>query len=667
MQNILNHNRTSFIARINKDDYWDFFLSQSNFGYKTKTDGLSDGCLISYIDTNDPDCVWFDSLISKQKYTWDEAVNNGLSLYNIGYTGVDNGLFTYEKDKISNEDFLKIFKNSVFKKDKNDLKLYLNKINGNNSILDYNNDIVEEDGRIVAKLNGGFYQGFFKTDKNYQILPSNIGNGLTFEVTLKKHEFAHEDGKYTLNNRYPSNKGIFLYIGTRAENKWWKEYINTYIPEKIENGFVTDGYINNEYTNDGDLNENYLEPFTDRYAVEEYTNDDYTSEETCGCVGCMNENEEKKVNEASHEDNDSPLFTYPEFLNTYEDNSVWFTKKRNLWIENEHFSTHNAYGSDAISSIKTEKYDVCNKYFSNEYIASDYYPDNDCSMYVSDEYIKEDIPINENEELFTSNGYSVRQPNIKEYISDNKFLLFDRTKDGFTADNWEEGSKAIITDVLTPDIGNYFLLMNRTCNGYTTKSIDELIDKESKKYNILSDIYRNAICFQITDNGEIGYKYIIRDCSEDKNYKILSQFSFPNVIKENEWVTIAITITPITREYDRCDASTISSDKMVISIYVNGKLRLISDELPVLNLRQLGVNYDLQEGVPFNISLGGGTQGLSDVVYLNYRKQPSNVLPLEKEFGGSFIGYIQSLRIYDCLLSFSEITQNYEFDNHFSH
>lgn len=667
MQNILNHNRTPFITRLNKDDYWDFFLSQSNLSYKPKSEGLSDGCLVSYIDTNDPDCVWFDSLMSKQKYTWDEAINNGLSLYNIGYTGVDNGLLTYEKDKIANEDFLKIFKNSILKKDENDLKFYLNKVNGNNGIFNYENNIVEEDGKIVAKLNGGFYQGFFKTDKNYQIIPSNIGNGLSFEIVLKKSDFPSETNAYKLNDRHPSNKGIFFYIGTRSENKWWKEYVNSFVPDKIENGFVTDGYVNNKYISDGELNENYLKSFTDQYVFDEYT-DDYTSEKTCGCVNCINESQKKETEKVvTNRDNDGTVFTYPEFLNSYEDNSVWFTKKGKLWVENERFTTRHLYDNDIVTSSKHNEYDNCDKYFANDYIQPDYYPDNDCTMYVSNEYIKDDISIDENEELFTSDGYSVRQPNIKEYISDNKFLMFDRTKEGFTVDNWEEGSKAIITDVLTPDIINYFLLMNRTCNGYTVKNIDELIDKESKKYNILSDLYRNAICFQITDKGEIGYKYLIKDCDKENGYNILSQFSFPNVIKENEWATIAILFTPITRTYNVCDTSIINDDKMRVSIYVNGKLRLVSDELPVLNLRQLNVNYELQEGVPFNVSLGGGTQGLADVVYLNYRKLPTDMLPLEKEFGGSFIGYVQSLRIYNCLLSLSEITQNYEFDNHFSH
>ena len=215
MGNIFNHNRLPFNFRLDRSEYWDFYLSQPSYG-SDYIDGLSDRCLISFIDTTDPECVWFDSLYSKPKYYWEDAVNNGISLKNIGYTGVDNGLIHYEKDRISNKEFLKLYKDSEIKIEKDDLRLLLNKVYGNNQIFFYGNDIVEEDGMLVSKLNGGFWQGFFKTDENYRVLPKNIGNGLTFEVVLKKHDFD-KDGKYRLNDRHSDNKGIFLYLGTRAE------------------------------------------------------------------------------------------------------------------------------------------------------------------------------------------------------------------------------------------------------------------------------------------------------------------------------------------------------------------------------------------------------------------------------------------------------------------
>ena len=47
---------------------------------------------------------------------------------------------------------------------------------------------------------------------------------------------------------------------------------------------------------------------------------------------------------------------------------------------------------------------------------------------------------------------------------------------------------------------------------------------------------------------------------------------------------------------------------------------------------------------------------------MNYRKLPEYVLPLEKEFAGTFIGFIKSFKIYNCILDINEIRENYDFE-----
>ncbi len=657
MGNIYNHNREPFKFILNRSEYWDFYLSQTGFNSDYSGNGLYDRCLMSYIDTTDSECVWFDKLYSKSLYHWSDAINNGITLKNIGYTGVDNGLINYKKDRISNSEFLKLFKSSEINIEKDDLRLSLNKVYGNNDIFTYDCDIVEEDNMLVSKLDGGFYQGFFHTDDNYRILPKNIGSGITFEVVLKKHDFDKTGTK--LNDRYNSNKGIFLYIGTRAENKWWKQYSTNFNLDASKNNYLVDGYVNG-YVDNNSLNDDYIKPYDDKYAVSEYFSDGYLTDK-CDDNKCHCENNNK--NGIQIDKSDMPRFTYPEFLNTYEDNSVWFTNNGHLWVENEKFTTNkNSHASIKLNSKKCN----CLDYFNDDYISNDYYSNTcDCSMYVKNEYIKKDEIIDVNEEIFTSDGYSIRQPNIREYRSDNKFLLFDRTCDGFTTENWVEGSEAIITDIIKPNIKNYFLLFDRTCDGFTTETIEKMEQEASKKYDVLNDLYRNAIAFQIKDNGQIGYKYLIKDCDNEDGYRIESEWTKVDTIRDDEWYTITVKLMPVTKIYDNCSKITSSNDKMYIMIYVNGKLRLISKELPMLNLKKLNDMYSKQEGVPFNISFGGGTQGLCDVIYLNYRELPQDVLPLEKEFAGTFIGYVKSLRIHDCPLSFSQIRQNSIFDKTF--
>ena len=588
MSNILNHNRNLIDFRLVNEDYWDFHLSQE-MGYGGTVGGLTTECLSAYIDFNDPNCIFWDDALSKNDYVWENAVNDGVSLNYIGVTGVDNGFISYQKDRITNKQFLDLFLHSTHNTEIDDKRLRLRKVNGNNQIYDYSNNITFVDGKDVSELNGGFYQGFFKIyGKDYQVLPYVIENGWNFEIRLKKNDL-HND-KVTINDTHPSNKGIFLYIGTRAENKWWEKYTVEETFEKSDSSkYDSEGYFEDEYTTETqDINGSYIQ------------------------------------------EDDEP--------------------------------------QDYIRDLY-ERGDCEYDYVDGEYVEDEY---NDptkykCNQYVEDGYFENDEEITGKEELLTSEGFNFNQPNIIQYESDNKFLLFNRTKEGFNTKNWEEGTKVTFYDIKRPDLGNYHLLFNRTKDGYTTDTIEELIETKNKEYNVLKDLYRNALAFQIKDNGSIGFKYLVKDCdSEEEKYKVEELFSNEGVVKNDEWYTISIKIVPTTNHTiskPLCDnLITLSSNEMVIYIYVNGNLKLKSDNLPLLNLRALDDLSDKQQGVPFSISLGGGTQGLCDVININYCELPKYVLPLEKEFCGSFVGYIQKFRFYTCPLNFTEIVSNYEYD-----
>lgn len=593
MSNILNHNRALINFILSGEDYWDFHLSEE-MGYGGTLEGLATECLSSYIDFNDPDCIFWDDAFSKSDYIWKNAVNDGILLDYIGVTGVDNGFITYQKDRITNKEFLDIFLHSSYETEQNDMRLHMRKVNGNNQIYDYSNNIIHIDNKDVAELNGGFYQGFFKTyGKQYQVLPYVLENGWSMEVKLKKSDL--ENKKYTINDSHPNNKGIFLYIGTRAENKWWEHYFVDTEFDKSKTVYNADGYFEDGYTTESeDVNSTYLQE-------------------------------------------DTPM-------------------------EHDYIETIYENDGNHCKEIKCE-------FIDKEYVSEEYFKDgvHDCNQYVDDDYLEKEEEIKGDETLLTSEGFDFKQPNIIQYDTDNKFLLFNRTSDGFTIKNWDEGTTVTMYDIKRPDIGNYFELFNRTPNGYTVKNIDELINKENKRYNVLSDLYRNALGFQIKDDGSIGFKYLVKDCeSETENYKIEELYSKDGIINNDEWYTISIKIVPLRpKEIANpiCDnLTTSSSDKMVIYIYVNGLLKLKSEELPILNLKALNDLSDKQQGVPFSLSLGGGTQGLCDVINLNYRETPKYILPLENEFCGSFIGYIQSFRFYSCPLNFTKIQENYKYD-----
>ena len=589
MSNIYNHNRYILDVRLNKDEYWDFHLSVNGDSLGSHSEGLVEKCLISYIDINDPNCVSFDKLMGKTKYIWEKSKNVGFTLKNIGYTGVDNGLISYEKDRISNEKFLHIFTKSERTFDINDNILQLYRVNGNNQIFSYDVSFEEVNDQLMLALRGGFYQGFWKTTcDEYQVLPDYLDDTLCFDMVLSPRDW--QINEYTLNSKYPENKGMFLYLGTRAENKWLKYFNDDYEGIDCGNSAFGDDYVNSKYLDSNGLNDDYLKPYKDVYTDEEYVSSEYFDTECPFCNG------------------------------------------------------------------KTKM-----TYFADGYIKGDYYDEDSipvCSLYVTNEYIKSEKPIDVNMDIKTYEGLSFNQPNMVEYVTNNKFLLFNRTEDGFTTRTWDgEDDTFVITDIKIPSHENLFLIANHTKDGYTVDELNKLKKEWSKSYSPLKDLYRNAIGFQITDEGKIGYKYLVQDCDKENEYRIESQFTDANVIKKDEWYNVVVKLIPMSNGRD-----TSANNKMRIAIYVNGKVVLMSKMLPILNLRQLDDLYMKQEGVPYNLSVGGGTQGLADVVYLNFRETPKMVYPLEREFAGTFIGYIKSFKIYNCALTLQEIQQNYNFE-----
>ena len=110
--------------------------------------------------------------------------------------------------------------------------------------------------------------------------------------------------------------------------------------------------------------------------------DGYLTDECTDCC-CVNSNDGK--NNKNIKPSSMPKFTYPEALNVYEDNSVWFDQNGHLWIENEMFTTNKLNGNNKNHSRKCK----CGEYFSESYISDEYYSDScDCTMYVNEEYIK---------------------------------------------------------------------------------------------------------------------------------------------------------------------------------------------------------------------------------------------------------------------------------------
>jgi hypothetical protein len=152
----------------------------------------------------------------------------------IGLTGIDNGLvnsMTGQSITFTNgiNDYDKFDRFSF------DRRLKLFQVTGNttseNRFSGFNDTILYE---VVSKndsvgryheLYGGFYQGFYRLfGYDYDIFPERMNKGWSVEMLLKPrlfNEYYPSSGETTLNEIYPDNKDIFFYFGGRAENKFY--------------------------------------------------------------------------------------------------------------------------------------------------------------------------------------------------------------------------------------------------------------------------------------------------------------------------------------------------------------------------------------------------------------------------------------------------------------
>lgn len=671
--NVGENNFHNLRLQLNREEYWDFMLDKTPY---RGCSSLANECIISYIDVDDPDCIYFDEIYSKRNFSWKDAISNGITLYNIGYTGMDNGLIQFEKDRITNEQFLHLYTGSTHSIEKDDKRLILRKVSGNTMVYDYPVSTIYENDFQSVKLNGGFYQGFFKLyGYDYQVLPTVIADNWTLQFTLKKEDFEREAKRKILNDVYPENKGIFFYMGTRAENKWFTLYNKSDKEtfETINRNYYTDGtYFEEDYETSNDEitnNVSYIqngEMYKDE-PVEPYIVDGYL------CDSCYEDDDNSSI--PVQTDTIESFYQYTEKNNKNNCNKKCRLVPNPYWL-NYYFSMYdcgdyqgnnnknNCNPCDCNSYLNTCCCDICDNdsncgktfvgttgYFTDDYLENNSYVDlRKNNNYTLDDYFKDDIPIDENMELNTKDGYPLDQTNFYEIRTNNKFITFNRTPTGFTTEDFDENIEIVFTGqtLNTKEIPNYFTLFDRTPTGFTTDTIGNLIKKYNNTYKVYDDIRGNAFALQIKDDGSIGYKYLVLDCDKENRFDILEEYSLPNIIKNGEWVTITVRLKMNPYIDDIKCYKHMGKRKMKLYFYINGKLKFISKEIPELNFRELKDLKEKQEGVPFNISLGGGTQGLCDMITLNYHKLPEYILPLEKNFAGSFIGEMRSFKFFDC-------------------
>lgn len=629
MANIKSNNHRKIDCRIIDDIYMDFMLSKD----EVYANNLADNCLSAKLQFNNENTKHVVSNIS-----WYDAKTSDEILDNIGYTGVDNGFISYERDRIGNDEFLDIYTNSKFDLSTFGDKFFVSEVSGNTQMLQYP---IEKHDDCVS-LKGGFYQGFFKIEgSNYQTLPHRIYDEWNFNITLRVKDYDVPSN--TLNNRHPNNKGMFFYIGTRAENKFWELYKHDDTTNALKSDESSDYSIDYDMIDAEVIKHQYHEDIPnpsnrdDQYGNFCNCNDYF--EEGFDPYGDMFETTKESCSIGNNSINSSAINTLTD-LRKYD------------------YSEFNSCGLG--NSTTSNRKDSCTTgYFDDGYTGEGTTTTCDCpvnDLAIDDEYILPQMSL-ENIQLIDSKGFNIGEKGFYEIETDNKFIIFHRGKGGFNKDTWKNEYKFVLTGKTDSPTINYYPYLNRTSTGYTTETIDKLIKEHSYAYDIFNDIKDNAFGVKINDDGSITYRCLIFDCDSENTYKVEEETSMPGIVSTDVWNNIHIKMvrTPSLAK-TMCDDQ-YKQGKMKVYIYVNGCLKIVSKELPELMLRPLNDGAERQEGVPYNISIGGGTQGLAERIYLDYYDVTDYLLPLEKNFGGTFIGDIKDFAFYDCQLPYSTISQ----------
>ena len=185
----------------------------------------------------DNSCTFDNEVIVSENYWNPDNVDPNFcpittELCDVGLTGIDSGL----TKKMSGETIeittgLYTSSADTYNRYKYDRRMKMHPITGfttsanrlwndDSYTYDLNYETNGDSVGYFARLNGGFFQGFYKIPGyDYQVFPQRVSLGWTAEFMLKYRWTGNTDTG--LNKRYPNNKGTFFYMGARAENKFY--------------------------------------------------------------------------------------------------------------------------------------------------------------------------------------------------------------------------------------------------------------------------------------------------------------------------------------------------------------------------------------------------------------------------------------------------------------
>lgn len=250
--------------------------------------------------------------------------------------------------------------------------------------------------------------------------------------------------------------------------------------------------------------------------------------------------------------------------------------------------------------------------------------------------------------------------------SENKFRnVFSGESGLYTCDDVIPLSPDDDTPVVTTDGRDWFTISNFGRNSCCSpcNNVNETTVTATTYCDQLSE---NALGFRIKPDGRIGYRKMTVSgynywCGESNNVggshfmvtgTTVEEGYSPNPIitSGNTWWHVVVTYTQNSVKHG-LPAGTLK-------FWVNGRVVYRVEDFIGLKLRALNEWSSKQLGVPYNISWGGGSQGLLESQTFGGPDPSDQGLDIATNFAGTFEGEISQLRFYDKPLNLMEVRNN---------
>ena len=614
MGNIRNFNFNKLDLKLSNSDYWDFYLAADDSALEVSTGLMSGDCFVVWYDFNNksifPNSATTSSTI-QSLVSWNGATNTGYALSTLGLTGIDNGLVTFEKDPLdyTNLALLSALTGTTLVIPSGDTRFVMNKVTGTTGNYIYpTNRITGSTIGDYEQFCGGFYQGYYKLDgTTYEVLPTRIEHAWSTEFWLNPQDICTPTTGTTLNDIYPDNKGFFFYMGTRAENKFWNQFAGA------------DTGCTSACTATTTACTGSVSTFCTTIKEKDIT-----------IIGDYGFGIPLNPPQVEIELITNPFLIYGR---AYDSRAPKLTGETGTILTSSIMNTSN-HPTDCNCGCGGSPYGYS--------ISSN----GGCDLSSSDGLGTQTVC------SYDGNGIAVAK--TKEVLNDlqNPFLIYGR---GVSATGCTCGSCCGPNDNLG----------NQTVCSYSGRNISETV----LDYN--TDVIDNALGFRIKDDGSIGYRLltITGTCytasTGERLYQsgvtVHEEYSEPNMVLPNAWSYVVIRY--VTEYKSECDLKITKPRKGKLMFYVNSKLKFVVDEFPEFIAKRLNEYKSKQVGVPFNFSLGGGSQGLIDSQTFDGLDMDDRGLPIETNFAGTFIGGISQFKFNICDLDYANIQYNYVTDS----